>query len=797
MPDDATTPPDDLNAPLQPLFLFSDEPVLEFEKTARDDAKRFARTIAGTVLGVNGPFNIGVFAGWGQGKTSALRLAQDQLDREARSPDKPEGHDIVTVWVNAWKYEHDNDPILPLIACMVDAIEQKQAKLKALELEFKDGQELTEPQRTRKQIVERTKTFYSRAKRALRAIGYGTNAKVKLGLPGFAEVEAGFVAKEMIDRDDDLARTRDPLLDQSIYYKADTILEELYRGFADEKEISQTKIVVFIDDLDRCFPKKALDLLESIKLVLAHPGFVFCMAIDRDVIDAYLRKRYEQDYGLKEYGIAGGGHYLDKLIQLPLYLPRAHEAFEKHVAFELEQYEQRLDNFYKGDLPENTRQVIDALKDSQEAITLGTDANPRALVRLLNRLLIDSRLWQGQPAEDQKKVSIEQFISLAAISRLLEDRLGHKDYEWLVDAGKQIVKILQVFIQQASKNSTTLLDEIEFALEKNGKLSTRATVGDNTIMERNRAYNWMGSMQRESRSYAHSLHGRFESICAKLDERPYLKKMLLCPHGEAWLKDTNGRELIENYLAASRQPEDEQVEEPKQSFEELAAIINDKDKSDSQRKAAISLLAVDYPEHTQTPELLWQCLKDKQDIRYVRERALHGLIKTNNCNEDLRAYLVNLLRDKDEAWWLRCNAIRALNRHWLEDNNVRQLIIEVLKDKEDDRGVRGIASYTLAKHWKGDEDIRHLLIQCLADSDDATYTRSQVVMGLAEYWQGNSEVRYALIDFLSKPPEDLFFHSEWAEDLVEQYKDDPELRDLFAKYVEKEDEGPVGDAEAG
>ena len=59
---------------LQPLILLEDEPVSGLE----DDhlgIEPFARVIAGAAVGTNGPFTIGVFANWGEGKTSQLRQA--------------------------------------------------------------------------------------------------------------------------------------------------------------------------------------------------------------------------------------------------------------------------------------------------------------------------------------------------------------------------------------------------------------------------------------------------------------------------------------------------------------------------------------------------------------------------------------------------------------------------------------------------------------------------------------------------------------------------------------------------
>ena len=46
-----------------------------------------------------------------------------------------------------------------------------------------------------------------------------------------------------------------------------------------KKVLKSHEIVVFIDDLDRCEPDKALEVLESIKVFLDIEGFVFIVRL--------------------------------------------------------------------------------------------------------------------------------------------------------------------------------------------------------------------------------------------------------------------------------------------------------------------------------------------------------------------------------------------------------------------------------------------------------------------------------------------------------------------------------------
>lgn len=85
----------------------------------------------------------------------------------------------------------------------------------------------------------------------------------------------------------------------------------------------QTRIVLFIDDLDRCEHRKAVEVLQAIMLLLADRDgspFVIFLGIDARVIV----RAIEEHYGdvLVKAGI-NGYEYLDKIVQIPFVIPAA------------------------------------------------------------------------------------------------------------------------------------------------------------------------------------------------------------------------------------------------------------------------------------------------------------------------------------------------------------------------------------------------------------------------------------------------------------------------------------------
>ncbi|MBV9794034.1 MAG: hypothetical protein JO016_08840 [Actinobacteria bacterium] len=343
------------------LRLIPDRAIGEASLEAKDGLgfETYAKVLARAARGTPGPFTIGVFGEWGVGKTSLMRLVQADL-----APTD----NVVTVWFNAWRFEKEEHPIVPLVGTIIQELEKYRSRKEKL----KDS--------TRGLI------------RALRAVAYGFSAKSTVKVPGFAEVEASFVAKDMIDRQEQIAP--DPLLDRSLYYGAFNALEAIDLP-------ADLRIVVLIDDLDRCFPDQAIRLLESIKLVLAQRGFIFVLGVARQVIEGYLQHRYSSDYGIKDFK---GQLYLDKIVQLPFHIPPNAGRMDEFCARVLD-----------GQPPEISSQLGATLPTIAEAL----GGNPRAVIRFINNILVDMAISSELTAVS----SMEQIpLDFFAISRCLEHR---------------------------------------------------------------------------------------------------------------------------------------------------------------------------------------------------------------------------------------------------------------------------------------------------------------------------------------------------------------------------------------
>jgi formylglycine-generating enzyme required for sulfatase activity len=297
--------------------------------------------------GEKGSFTIGVFGQWGQGKTSMLRQIEKKLD-EIETKDEKE---ILTVWFNPWQFTGEEHIIIPFFHTLVSNLE-----------EFEKEKE------TRgEKIVEGVKKFLEELVRVPVALAYGMEGKIKIPLL----LETKFKLKDVIDearkKKEKIEEKSEPEIKklvndyESMYYR---LISRLQGASTD----LNLKIVVFVDDLDRCLPEKAVELLEGLKVLLDLSGFVFVIGVAREVIEQGIRVRYKELYSNDARGSTFlEQDYLDKIIQFPFTLPPPDDKLLKSMVA----------NYLKD---------LKGAKPYLETIQKSLGTNPRCLKRCINNL---------------------------------------------------------------------------------------------------------------------------------------------------------------------------------------------------------------------------------------------------------------------------------------------------------------------------------------------------------------------------------------------------------------------------
>lgn len=95
-------------------------------------------------------------------------------------------------------------------------------------------------------------------------------------------------------------------------------LKEEFQTLINNKAGNDGRVVIFVDDLDRLQPGKAVELLEVLKLFLDCEKCVFVLAIDYGVVSRGVKEKYGADFSDEK-----GKSFFDKIIQVPFKMPIA------------------------------------------------------------------------------------------------------------------------------------------------------------------------------------------------------------------------------------------------------------------------------------------------------------------------------------------------------------------------------------------------------------------------------------------------------------------------------------------
>jgi hypothetical protein len=234
-------------------------------------------------------FAVGVFGSWGSGKSTLMDAIAARIDTQK----------AIVVPFNAWRYEREPHLILPLL----DTI---RASLSSW---------ADDPKRSA-EAKEQAREIAGRIGRVVRALARGFSAQI--GLPGAVTVsfDTDKALNALSSQPEDVVKAP-----QSLYFAA---FQELNAAFREVEKAAFSRIVVFVDDLDRCLPTSALTVLESMKLFFDMPGFVFVVGMDEQVIERAVSSKFTDGKPDGE-GAARDTRvdreYVKKIFQVPYTVP--------------------------------------------------------------------------------------------------------------------------------------------------------------------------------------------------------------------------------------------------------------------------------------------------------------------------------------------------------------------------------------------------------------------------------------------------------------------------------------------
>ncbi len=334
------------------------------------------------------PSTVGVYGDWGSGKSSLINMSIASL-REDKNTE--------CIYFNGWLFEDYEDAKTALLGSILDTIEKNrtldQTAKKCIAGLYKS---IDKMKLVKKAVQFGSELLLTGGSSALADVAFSTIIEKAVGSSG------GIINEEWIDT------IKGELSNKELREDINTFRVDF------DNLLKQTKIerlVVYIDELDRCSPDTILKTLEAIRLFLYVGSTVFIIGADERHIAYAVKTKFKEIEGI---GIDIGKEYLEKIIQYPVRIPRlSTREVELYIALLFMQNELDSDDFEKvvdlvqdkkkenflnfrldysilkdrdSQIADKVKLSLDIAKQLSSVLAGGLNGNPRHCKRFLNAM---------------------------------------------------------------------------------------------------------------------------------------------------------------------------------------------------------------------------------------------------------------------------------------------------------------------------------------------------------------------------------------------------------------------------
>ncbi|MFV9506086.1 MAG: KAP family P-loop NTPase fold protein [Oscillochloridaceae bacterium umkhey_bin13] len=402
---------------------YGDLPATQDELGFTPAAQALATIITGADI-ADTPLTLGIYGPWGSGKTSLMQMIyQPWAESEQPHPT------VLPVWFDAWRFAQSDALWRALLITVIEAIRKSVVKDEDRLRTLLGKPEAHDRLKLPADRADAQKALEQRLDDLIAGL-YRTVEREELGgisidWPEAGKAAAGTAIRVGLDSLPFVGAVRQSIEElvggaggnaaglakairrerAKIYRDQITSLEQFYKELQaliqTWTDLAGYRLVVFIDDLDRCLPEQAIGVLEALKVFLDIRGCVFVLGVDREIIERGIRVRY------KEFALAGADKgpfpvaerdYLEKIVQVPFTLPPlAPQAISRFLSSRLP---------HVAELSDEERTQVAAL------MTTGLLRNPRKVKRSFNifrlHLSLDRAQGRTTPAGLLAKLTVIQ-----------------------------------------------------------------------------------------------------------------------------------------------------------------------------------------------------------------------------------------------------------------------------------------------------------------------------------------------------------------------------------------------------
>ena len=369
-----------------------------------------AETVASALLDDQlDPVVLGVSGRWGSGKTTVLQLVREELGRL-----DDEGSQILVVSTDPWRYDPATGIKESLISEVLTTIEGEVTR---------DAAEGSTAKKLFTRLVKRVDWA--------KAMTLAAKSSLLMQIPSISDLTG------LVKDPEDQARGLEAFRSE-------------FKQLMESPELKHIKrVVVLVDDLDRCLPPTVIETLEGIRLFLAVPKMSFVIAADEERVADAIRTRYENpgvpskrsDPEMEE---EPARLYLHKIVHTTVPLP-ALSRFDTEAYLLLLQVSPKVDEARLKTLIEKCDSLRKESKDLAELDPIeGVDlAAERAFAERLTPILYEK--LRGNPRR------IKRFLNDLRVRQSIATRRG-------IDLQAEIVAKMMVLEQLLPEEFKRLLD---------------------------------------------------------------------------------------------------------------------------------------------------------------------------------------------------------------------------------------------------------------------------------------------------------------------------------------------------
>jgi KAP family P-loop domain len=298
------------------------------------DRKDEISNLTSIVLNFNDPLVLALNAPWGAGKTTFVKLWRAYLKLEGKQ----------SIYFNAWETDFADDPLIVLVSVL-------DKWLKATQDPSKFEKWRTGIKNVLPGIAKRT---------AVAAVKVATLNGIDLSteLERIVAESTGNIASDLLENFDKQSKSVDQF-------------RQIIAQALDELPADQKNLVIFIDELDRCRPTYAIELLERIKHLFNIQRLVFVLSTDTGQLAHSIRAVYGNGFD--------GKKYLQRFIELDYALKKPDSKEYIEALFKSLGLNETLS-------ARTVKDDIGRVKNCFSVLAIRFDLRPRDLNRLLMRI---------------------------------------------------------------------------------------------------------------------------------------------------------------------------------------------------------------------------------------------------------------------------------------------------------------------------------------------------------------------------------------------------------------------------